>query len=279
MDWLQLIILSVVQGITEFLPVSSSAHLVLPAQLTDWPDQGLAFDVGVHFGTLLAVIVYFRGELLQMSGAAWRFPMAREWNADLDLIAKLALATLPIVIVGLLAKEVVETHLRSVLVIASTTVIFGIALWIADRKPNPYAQTAGLESVEGSTVNISWVAALLIGCAQIFALIPGTSRSGVTITAALFLGLGRTLGARFSFLLAIPTIAGAQLLLSLDLAAQESAQDWRELLVAAALSGLTAYFCIRYFIALVERTGMLPYVIYRLVLGLFLFGIYFTTVR
>jgi len=292
MDWLQLIILSVVQGITEFLPVSSSAHLVLPAQLTDWPDQGLAFDVGVHFGTLLAVIVYFRGELLQMSGAAWRFPMAREWNADLDLIAKLALATLPIVIVGLLAKEVVETHLRSVLVIASTTVIFGIALWIADRKPNPDAQTAGSESAEPSqplgesgttaeesTANISWVAALLIGCAQIFALIPGTSRSGVTITAALFLGLGRTLGARFSFLLAIPTIAGAQLLLSLDLAAQESAQDWRELLVAAALSGLTAYFCIRYFIALVERTGMLPYVIYRLVLGLFLFGIYFTTVR
>ena len=285
MDWLQLILLSVVQGITEFLPVSSSAHLVLPAQLSDWPDQGLAFDVGVHFGTLLAVITYFRGELAQMAGAALRYPVQREWNADLDLIAKLAIATLPVVIVGLLAKDAIETHLRSIVVIASTTIIFGIALWVADRHAgqteSPASLSNGQQQNNSSTttpaMSISWGVALLIGCAQVFALIPGTSRSGVTITAALLLGLSRTLGARFSFLLAIPTIAGAQLLLTLDLANEVHTHAWAELIVAAALSGVTAYLCIRFFIALVERTGMLPYVIYRLVLGLFLFGIYFST--
>jgi undecaprenyl-diphosphatase len=262
MDWLQIIVLSLVQGLTEFLPISSSAHLVLPAQLTSWPDQGLAFDVGVHFGTLVAVVVYFRAELIEMAGSALRFPVQREYSPELDYLLKLGAATLPVVLVGFLGKTFIETHLRSIIVIATTTIVFGLLLWWADRQ-------------RGQSNQVQWRDALIIGAAQVFALIPGTSRSGVTITAALFLGLSRVTAARFSFLLAIPTIAGAQLLLILDLAG-EGAQRWSELTTGAALSGLSAYFCIHYFIALVERTGMLPYVIYRMILGVGLLAIYFS---
>ncbi len=262
MDWLQLIFLSLVQGLTEFLPISSSAHLVLPAQLTDWPDQGLAFDVGVHFGTLLAVVAYFRSELWGMANGALRYPLHREYNADLDLMLKLALATLPVVIVGFLAKDWVETHLRTVPVIACTTILFALALWFADRQP-------------GNSEQPRWSDAGLIGLAQVLALVPGTSRSGITITAALLLGMSRTGAARFSFLLAIPTIAGAQLLLTLDLVEAGTQQGIRDLLAGAVIAGISAYLCIHYFIALVERTGMLPYVVYRLLLGGFLLLIYY----
>ena len=254
MDWLQIIVLSLIQGLTEFLPISSSAHLILPAQLTDWPDQGLAFDVGVHFGTLIAVVAYFRNELWAMGKSGLTYPAHREYTHDIDLLLKLALATLPVVIIGFLAKDFIEANLRSILVIAITTIGFGLLLWWSDRKP-------------GTAEAISWVHAAVIGCAQIFALIPGTSRSGVTITAAMLLGLSRTVSARFSFLLAIPTIAGAQLLLMLDLYQTPNSHELRELLAAVVISGLSAYVCIKFFISLVERTGMTPYVIYRLLLG------------
>ena len=258
MDWLQIILLALVQGVTEFLPVSSSAHLVLPAQLTDWPDQGLAFDVGVHFGTLIAVLLYFRQELTRMAVSTAQWPITKVYDEHLDWVLKLALATVPVTIVGFVAKDFVAENLRTVSVIATTTIVFALALWWADRKAST-----------GET--LSWMVATLIGAAQILALVPGTSRSGITITAALLLGLNRVSAARFSFLLAIPTIAGAQLLLSLDLLDQAQQTPWLELLTASILAGLAAYVCIHYFIALVEKTGMLPYVIYRLLLGLILF--------
>lgn len=265
MDTLQIIVLALLQGITEFLPISSSAHLVLPAQLTDWPDQGLAFDVGVHFGTLVAVVAYFRSELTDMAGAGMRLVTRQEYSNDADLLLKLALATLPVVIVGFLAKDYIEAHLRAIPVIATTTIIFGLALWWADRKG-------------GTKEGIDWMSAGLIGLAQVLALIPGTSRSGVTITAALLLGSSRVDAARFSFLLAIPTIAGAQLLLMLQVEAQTAREQAHELLLGTAIAGLSAYLCIHFFVRLVERTGMLPYVIYRLILGTLLFGfVYFTT--
>ena len=261
MDTAQIVFLSLIQGLTEFLPISSSAHLVLPAQLTDWPDQGLAFDVGVHFGTLLAVLVYFRRELTAMASAAVLLPVRRTYDEDIDLIAKLALATLPVAIVGFLAKDFIESNLRSVLVIACTTIGFAILLWWSDRRP-------------GSRDDVTFIDAFVIGAMQVLALVPGTSRSGITMTAALLMGLSRVAGARFSFLLAIPTIAGAQLLLMLDLADDDAARRWGELLAGAALSGITAFVCIHAFIALVERTGMLPYVIYRLLLGIVLLAFF-----
>lgn len=257
MDWLQIVVLSLIQGITEFLPVSSSGHLVLPSLLTDWPDQGLAFDVGVHFGSLLAVIAYFRHELASMLSATLRLPVTRVYSAEVDQVAKLALATVPVALVGFLAKDFIEINLRTVPVIASTTIGFALLLWWADRQP-------------GTQTEVNWQQALFIGLAQVLALVPGTSRSGITITAALLLSLNRTTAARFSFLLAIPTIAGAQLLLTLDLV-EQGIDRWGELLAGASLAGLSAYLCIHFFIQLVERTGMLPYVVYRLALGSGLF--------
>ena len=258
MDALQIIILGLIQGITEFLPISSSAHLVLPSLLTDWPDQGLAFDVGVHFGSLLAVILYFWQRLSAMAYATVRLPFDRQWNSELDTIAKLAVATVPVAVLGFLGKDFIEANLRTLPVIACTTIGFGLLLWWSDRQP-------GKQDV------VQWGHALLIGLAQVMALVPGTSRSGITITAALLLGLSRTTAAQFSFLLAIPTILGAQLLLTLDLL-DSADPNWLELISGALVSGLSAYACIHFFIQLVERTGMLPYVIYRMVLGVILIG-------
>ena len=277
MEWLQVIVLALVQGITEFLPVSSSAHLVLPAQLTSWPDQGLEFDVAVHFGTLIAVLAYFRKDLLSMLWAIGQAPAvyaARSSevpsNAETEQVAqgivqllKLGLATIPVVIIGFLGKDFIQDNLRTVPVIATTTMLFGAALWYADRRPT-------------TNTTITWQAAAIIGLAQSIALITGTSRSGITITAALLLGLSRVEAAKFSFLLAIPTIAGAQLLLSLDLAAGNLDTDLAKVAAGAALAGVSAYLGIHYFMQLVERTGMLPYVLYRLVLGLVLFGLVYS---
>lgn len=277
MEWLQVIVLALVQGITEFLPVSSSAHLVLPAQLTSWPDQGLAFDVAVHFGTLIAVLAYFRKDLLSMLWAIGQAPAVyaarssevpsnaetEQAAQDIVQLLKLGLAAIPVVIIGFLGKDFIQDNLRTVPVIATTTMLFGAALWYADRRPT-------------TNTTITWQAAAIIGLAQSIALIPGTSRSGITITAALLLGLSRVKAAKFSFLLAIPTIAGAQLLLSLDLAAGNLDTDLAKVAAGAALAGVSAYLGIHYFMQLVERTGMLPYVLYRLVLGLVLFGLVYS---
>ena len=273
MDWIQVILLSLIQGLTEFLPISSSAHLVLPAQLTDWPDQGLAFDVAVHFGTLLAVIAYFRQDLLQMLAAITRTPALLSnigWrptllqtaahDGHLDLIFKLTLATLPVVVVGFASKDIIETHLRTLSVIATTTILFAVVLWIADRRPG------GRSLIRRS--DTAW-----IGLAQPLALVPGTSRSGITIAVALLVGLNRVAAARFSFLLAIPTIAGAQLLLTLDLMSEGSSVDLAHIAAGGLMAFASAYFSIHFFIRLLDRFGMMPYVIYRLALGSVLFWI------
>lgn len=270
MDWLQVVVLSLVQGITEFLPISSSGHLILPSQLTDWPDQGLLFDVAVHFGTLLAVIAYFRGELLAMLFASKGIiigtaNLTANERDDFRLALMVIVGTLPVVTIGFTAKPLIETYLRTIPVIASTTLVFGVLLWLSDR----VAQSRDDSS------ELTWLIVMGIGLAQCLALIPGTSRSGITITAALFFGLARTTAARFSFLLAIPTIAGAQLLMLLDLSTGTASQSMPQLAAAMLLAGGSAYCCIHFFIKLVEKTGMLPYVIYRLLLGCFLFGLYF----
>lgn len=254
----QIVVLAVVQGLTEFLPISSSAHLILASEVVGWRDQGLAFDVACHVGTLLAVMLYFRDEL---------HALARETMAALGggsgergtvrLAGWVALATLPAAICGWLFAETVATSLRSPAVIAATTIGFGLALWVTDA----WARGRGSEHAVG------WRRAMAIGVAQALALIPGTSRSGVTITAGLALGLTRTAATRFSFLLSIPIIALAGGYGALSVALQQAPIDWGVFLLAALLSGITAYLCIDLFLAWVERMGMLPFVIYRLVLG------------
>lgn len=257
-DWLQIIALALVQGITEFLPISSSAHLILVAKFGSWADQGLAFDVAVHMGTLTAVCLYLRTDLARYLKSGIRFVGGGGTDADLQELLKVALATLPVVVGGVLLQEDVAGRLRSITVIATTTIVFGLVLAVADR-------------FRGTRETVTWTQAVLIGLAQTLALVPGTSRSGITITAALFLGLSRHSAARFSFLLSIPTIAGAALLMIVELIAAPTRAQWADLAIGAGLAGLSAYLCISAFIALVERTGMMPYVIYRIALGVALF--------
>jgi undecaprenyl-diphosphatase len=262
MEWPQIIVLALLQGLLEFLPISSSAHLILPAQLTDWPDQGLAFDIAVHLGTLVAVLAYFRREMVGFATGAWTLVTERRINEDAELLLKLGVATLPIVIFGFLLKDWVERDLRSVPVIAWASIGFGLLLWYADRR-------------HGARTTVTWQDALVVGLMQTLSIIPGTSRSGITITAALLIGLSRAAGARFSFLLSIPTIAGAGVLMTGDAAAEGLTDGWGPLLAGALIAGISAYACIRAFIALIDRTGMTPYVVYRVILGFLLLGLWY----
>lgn len=261
-SWAQVVVLALIQGVTEFLPVSSSAHLALPQELTDWPDQGLAFDVAVHCGTLVAVLCYFRHELRGFARgfAASRlgFAAPTQWDADFHLLVKIGLATVPVALAGVAFAPLVEERLRTVGVIAATTIVFGLALWWADRRRNR----------ESALVSPTYLQALLIGVAQAVAIVPGVSRSGITLAAALALGLSRVAAARFAFLLAIPAIAGAAMLM-LPQAAGRTV-PWAMLAVGFTVAAASAFCCIAAFVRLVERTGMTPYVIYRVVLGLVL---------
>lgn len=253
---LQTLFLALVQGITEFLPISSSAHLILPFEILGWPDQGLAFDVAVHLGTLIAVVAYFWKDLIglltgfiqNLSGAP---------NEEGRLATNLIIASLPIVVFGLLMKSLVEGELRSAGVIAISSIVFGVVLFIADKIGNK----------QRSDQELTWSHALVIGFAQCLALIPGTSRSGITMSAALALGYTRQASSRLSFLLSVPTILGASVLLLKDLATMDVAVNWLQLGLGMATAGVTAYLCIRLFLDFIDRIGFVPFVIYRLVLG------------
>jgi len=263
----QWIVLAVIQGITEFLPISSSAHLILPSHILGWPDQGLAFDVAVHVGSLLAVMIYFRHTLIQLIKHFVLGIFRKAHNRNLYLQGWfIILATIPAVIVGYLAQDLIAGNLRSILVIAITTTIFGLLLWWAD-----------ITAKQVKTIDqLTWKDALWIGCAQAIALIPGTSRSGITMTAGLMLGLEKVDAARFSFLLSIPLIMASGLLTTLDLIATPSAFDLQALLYGSILSFISALACIVVFLKWIERSGFLPFVIYRLFLGAFLFFVYFS---
>ncbi len=261
MDLLHIIVLAVVQGITEFLPVSSSAHLILVPVLTGWQDQGLAFDVAVHVGTLSAVVLYFRNEIVKMTRSWSRSIVGKGFDEDARLAWAVLLGTIPVGLAGLLFKDFIESDLRSAFVIASATLVFAILLWWAD------ARCRG----QRSEYSIGWKDVLFIGIAQAIALIPGTSRSGATMTAALMMGLSRQAAARFSFLLSIPVIVLAGGLKTLDYIETASIDDAQSLMLGALLSGITAYFCIHFFLVLLERIGMMPFVIYRIILAVFLY--------
>lgn len=264
MDFLQIAILALVQGITEFLPVSSSAHLILVPIFTSWSDQGLAFDVAVHVGTLSAVVLYFRRQLVQMTRSWLASVSGRGFDEDARLAWAVLFATIPVGLAGLLFKDFIEDHLRSQFVIASATLVFALLLWWADARGRG----------ERSEYRIGWKDVLIIGVAQAFALIPGTSRSGVTMTAALMMGLSREASARFSFLLSIPVIVLAGGLETRDYLGHANLGDMQPLLLGALLSGVSAYFCIHYFLKLLERIGMMPFVIYRIVLALLLYFVF-----
>lgn len=256
MTALQLVVLALIQGISEFLPVSSSAHLVLVSHFfQDWADQGLAFDAAVHVGTLVAVMIYFRADLLRLIAAA----LGHDREAR-GLLLALVVATLPVLIAGALLSDWIELWLRAPLLIAATTIVFGLALGAADRWGRRSATLSGM----------SIAPALAIGLAQILALVPGTSRSGVTITAALALGYDRETAARFSFLLSIPVIAAAGGWGFVSGLADGGRFELGQFAAGALIAGVFAWITIAAFMAWLRRFGMAPFVIYRLVLGAFL---------
>lgn len=260
MELTHIIWLALVQGLTEFLPVSSSAHLILVPQLLGWPDQGLDFDVAVHLGTLMAVVAYFRHDIVKLF-LAWVASMTkRSMTPEARLAWGVILGTLPAGLVGLFFKDYIEVYLRSPMVIAATTIIFGLLLWLADRRAR----------LERSELSLGWQDFLVIGGAQAIALIPGTSRSGITITAGLLLGLTREAAARYSFLLSIPIIVLSGLGVTQDMMSAASPVDWTALSLGTAMAAVSAFVCIHYFLVVINRMGMTPFVIYRLLLGIFL---------
>jgi undecaprenyl-diphosphatase len=264
MDWLQVIVLAVIQGITEFLPVSSSAHLILVPVFTDWDDQGLAFDVALHLGSLAAVVLYFRRQLLAMTASWCASIVGRGMDGEARLAWWVILGTLPVGLAGLAFHDWVAEAMRSPLILAGGLIVFGLALGVAD-----WRHRGGR-----SEYQLGWREVLLIGGAQALALIPGTSRSGITITAALLLGMSREGAARFSFLLSIPVIVLASGLEILGLVADPEPIDWPAMVAGVILSAGSAYLCIHLFLVAIRRIGMQPFVVYRLLLGLWLLWLF-----
>jgi undecaprenyl-diphosphatase len=264
MDTLQVIVLAIVQGITEFLPISSSGHLILVPFFFSWPDQGLAFDAAIHIGTLAAIVVYFRVQLQHMANAWLRSLTHRELNADARLGWGVLWGTIPVGLVGLAFNGYIETHFRSPMLVATTLALYGIALWLADK--------LGKRVRDEYTVN--WRDVLLIGIAQALALVPGTSRSGVTMTAGLSLGLTREAAARFSFLLAVPGTALAALLECWKMYRAADPVDWNAVILGIVLAAVSGFLCIHFLLQFIQRIGMLPFTLYRLLLAGFIVYLY-----
>jgi len=258
----QIVVLALVQGLTEFLPISSSAHLILVPVLSSWPDQGLAFDVVVHLGTLTAVMWYFRKDVKTLTIDWTQSCVKKQMVGESRLAWLVLLGTIPVAIIGLLLHDFIDTELRSPIVIAWATIGFALLLGVADY--------VGKNKNTQNEHQLSWKSGLSIGLAQTLALIPGTSRSGITMTAGLFAGLTRQATARFSFLLSIPVILLAGGYKTLKLIQEGNGVDWFSMGLGYALSALSAYICIHYFLKMLERIGMTPFVIYRVAQGVIL---------
>lgn len=244
--------LALLQGLTEFLPISSSAHLVLTPQFFGWEEQGLGFDIAVHLGTLIAVVVYFRHELVRMARG-----LLSQGSEDGRLAWQLIVASVPLGLAGLLLSDLVDIARSEPWIIAAASAGFGVALWAADH----FAKSTRSERALG------FGEALLIGVGQVLALIPGTSRSGITMTVARSLGLDREAAGRFSFLLAIPAIGMAGSWQLVQFARADEPVAWATILPATVLAALTAFAAIALFLRLIQRIGMGVFAIYRIILA------------
>jgi undecaprenyl-diphosphatase len=264
MDLIQIFALALLQGLTEFLPISSSAHLILLPIIAGWEDQGLAFDVAVHVGTLYAVVFYFRKTLVTLTVDWFASVNQGTLVGESRLAWAVLLGTIPVGIAGILLGDLIKDQLRSPFVIAVTTIVFGIMLGWADWKSKQHR----------TEHHLTFFDILFVGIAQAIALIPGTSRSGITITAGLILGLSRQAAARFSFLLSIPVIILAGGLKTIELIQSELTTDWFALILGTGISAISAYICIHTFLKMIEKIGMWPFVVYRLVLGAILLQLY-----
>ncbi|MBV6413975.1 MAG: Undecaprenyl-diphosphatase [Xanthomonadales bacterium] len=266
LDFPTVLLLALIQALTEFLPISSSAHLYLAGEWFGPGYQGLVFDLGLHLGTLLAVLVYFRRDWFALAHAAWRWRAGRPLDREQRLLLGLLLATIPGGLAALALGDAGATALRSYLVIGCTQIVFGALLYHA------FARSADSRTDErGLTIG----RAVLVGCAQALALVPGVSRSGITMTAGLLLGLERQAAARFSFLLAVPITTAAALHGVAELLKGGQTTDVGSFWLGAAISCVAGLGCIHCFLATIRRIGMLPFFAYRLGLGLLLLGLAF----
>lgn len=257
MPLLHIVVLTIVQGITEFLPISSSGHLLLVPVVTGWPDQGLDLDAAVHIGTLLAVLVYFWRDVTAMAASPFSRASVERRSAR-RLFVYLVLGTIPALIAGALLHTYGQDFFRSAKVVAWTTLGYAVLLFLVDR----FSPT--LKRVE----HVTLTGALFIGVAQMLALVPGTSRSGITMTAGRFLGLERTEAARYAMLLSIPATAAAGALALKDVVNGESAASMGDTGIAIALTFVVALAAIWFLMNLLRRFTFTPFVIYRLLLGI-----------
>ena len=263
MNTFQIIVLGIIQGLTEFLPISSSGHLVLVPKIFGYTDQGIIFDIAVHLGSLFAVVLYFKNDLHLMFSSILSFQKKNN-DKDFKLFAHLIIATLPAVFMGYFLSDLIEEKLRNPLIIASTLFFFGALMWIADKR-----------SVRQDTIyQLDFSKALIIGIAQSIALIPGTSRSGITMTAALFLGLNKQDAAKFSFLLSIPVILLASGYKFFQILFEGADVIWGELLIGVVVAFFVAYLSIGIFMKILRNFGLIPFAIYRIILGLGIFYLF-----
>jgi undecaprenyl-diphosphatase len=264
MTLFHLFLVAVIQGITEFLPISSSGHLILLPQLTGSADQGLVIDVAVHVGTLLAVVLFFWKDVRSAAAGSLRLMRGKVDTPGAFLALCLAIATVPVVVAGLAIKLTgLDELMRSTAVIGWTMLVFGVVLYWADQK-GPETRRAERWTIRH---------AVIMGLWQVLALIPGTSRSGITITGARLLGYDREGAARLSMLMSIPTIAMAGLLLGMDIYGQGDAATARDGAIAAAFAFVSALAALTLMMRLLRSVSFTPYVIYRVVLGLILLAI------
>jgi undecaprenyl-diphosphatase len=271
MEMVSAVILGIIQGLTEFLPVSSSAHLILVPWFFGWEPEGLVFDVALHVGTALAVLAFFARDWVRLAretvlGLREGAPLG---NADRKLAWLLVVGTIPAAVAGLWLEELVETRLRSPLITVFTLAGLALLLWYAERRGR---QSRPME-------RYSWGDAVWIGIGQAIALIPGVSRSGVTMTTALLRDSDRVSAARFSFLLSTPVIVGAGMLEGYRLLGAEEGGssggcEWSVLLAGVAAAAVTGFLCIKFFLRYLERNNFTPFVIYRLVLAAVVLAFY-----
>ena len=256
MDLIQIVVLSIVQGVTEFLPISSSAHLILTSKFFGWQDQGILFDIYVHGGSLLAIIYAFKKEVSILIQRAFS-PYKQ------NLLLCLIIATLPVALAGFLGEDFIKKNFRSLEFLILTTFLFAIFLFIADK----YGKKTN--SIESIGLKDSFI----IGMFQILALIPGVSRSAITMIGALILSYSREDAARFSFLLSIPTLSAVLLGGSIDASQSEETIDWSILIFGGLISFVTSLLCINLFLSFIQKIGFTPFVLYRIILSITLVGI------
>lgn len=266
MSIVHILVLSLIQGLTEFLPISSSGHLILLPYLFGWQSQGLEMDVALHVGTLAAVLIYFRTDIWEMLTHVMRYCRGgfktQDFDHQVELALGLVVATLPAVALGLLLKKIGFEEIRQVNVIAATSILFAVVLYAADR----------FGSKEKTLADMTLVRSFLIGLGQAIALIPGVSRSGICISVGLSLGFSRVAAARFAFLMSIPSILGAATLTAHDALKTGNSVAWRDMGLGVAFSSLAGLLAIHFMMRLLARYTLTVFVIYRIVLGI---GIWF----